>query len=371
MMQVKSGRRIRSLGTRFFIALSVTLIAVTAAIFVVSAIAGPMIFHAHLAQADLSDSSTVVMHAEEAFQFASTISLGAGIIIAIAVAMVVFGYLASRMNASLSRLESAATSIADGDYTVELPRLDIGSEFETVGVAFNDMAHRLRTIEESRRRLFSDLAHELRTPISTIQAQVEGIEDGVVATEASLPVLTAQVTRLTRLSEDVVLLSRAEEHSLQFDFEVGSVGDLVEETADGLVLPYRDKGVTLRLDRRSTPDVVIDRVRLGQVVSILLTNALTATDSSGSVNVAVTQPDVGHIMVKVRDTGIGIGPDQLSHVFERFYRVDQARDRDHGGFGIGLAIAHAIVEGHHGRITAASDGPNRGSSFTILLPTMH
>lgn len=370
MTRVRSGRRIGSLGTRFFVALSVTLIAVTAAIFIVSSIVGPMIFHAHLGQADRSDPNTVVMHAEEAFQFASTIALGVGIIIAIAVAMTVFGYLASRMNASLSHLESAASSIAQGDYTVQLPRLDIGSEFETVGLAFNDMAHRLQTIEESRHRLFSDLAHELRTPIATIQAQVEGMEDGVVTAEASLPVFTAQVARLTRLSEDMALLSRAEEHSLQFEFEVGSVGDVVQETVDGLALPYRDKGVRLQIIRRPTPDIAIDRARIGQVVSILLTNALTATDTGGAVCVAVMRPDTGHIMIRVRDTGIGIAPDQLPHVFERFYRVDQARDRDHGGFGIGLAIARAIVGGHHGRITAASDGPHTGSTFTVVLPTM-
>lgn len=368
MIGVIRGRRIRSLGTRFFVGLSVTLIAVAAAIFVVSAVVGPMIFHAHLARANLSDPSTVVMHAEEAFQFASTVSLGVGIVIAVAVAMAVFGDLASRMDASLSRLESAVASITDGDYTVRLPRLDIGSEFETLGVAFNDMAQRLQTTEETRHRLLADLAHELRTPIATIQAQVEGIEDGVVETEASLPILSAQVARLTRLSEDVVLLSRAEEHALQFEFEVGSVGDLVAETVAGLALRYRAKGVELRLDRHPTPNAVMDRARLGQVVANLLTNALTATDTGGSVYVSVTNPDVGHVLVEVRDTGIGIAPEQLPHVFERFYRIDQARDRDHGGFGIGLAIARAIVDGHHGRITAASDGPGTGATFAILLP---
>lgn len=362
-------RRSRSLGTRFFVALSATLLAVAAAIFVVSAVVGPMIFHRHLAQADLSDRSTVVMHAEEAFQFASTISLGTGIVIAVAMALLVFRYLAARMNASLSRLESAATSIAEGDYTVRLPRLDIGSEVETLGIAFNDMARRLHTTEETRRRLLADLAHELRTPIATIRAQVEGIEDGVVATETSLPVLSAQVARLTRLSEDVMLLSRAEEHALQFEFEVGSVGDLVAETVDSLSLRYRAKGVTLRLDRHPTPDAVIDRARLGQVIANLLVNALTATDTGGSVGVRVHSPDANRIVVEVRDTGIGITPEQLSHVFERFYRVDQARDRNHGGFGIGLAIARAIVDGHRGRISAASDGPGTGATFTIVLPT--
>ncbi len=364
------GRRIQSLGSRFFVALSVTLLVVAAAIFVVSGVVGPMIFHAHLAQADLSDPTTVVMHAEEAFQFASTISLAVGIVIAVAVAMLVFGYLASRMNASLSRLESAATSIADGDYAVRLPRLDIGSEFEALGVAFNDMTQRLQTTEETRRRLLSDLAHELRTPIATIQAQVDGIEDGVVTAETSLPVLSSQVARLTRLSEDVVLLSRAEEHALSFEFEVGSVGDLVAETVDSLALRYRGKGVALHLDRRPTPDVVIDRARLGQVIANLLTNALTATAPGGSVHVSVANPDADHVSIEVRDTGIGIAAEQLPHLFERFYRVDQARDRDHGGFGIGLTIARAIVDGHHGRITAASNGPGTGAAFTILLPTV-
>lgn len=362
------GRRSLSLGTRFFVALSVTLLAVAAAIFLVSAVVGPMIFHAHLARADLSDPGTVVMHAEEAFRFASTVSLGAGIVIAVAVALLVFRYLTARMNASLSRLESAATSITEGDYTVQLPRLDIGSEFETLGVAFNDMARRLRTTEETRRRLLADLAHELRTPIATIRAQVEGIEDGVVATGSSLPVLNAQVDRLTRLSEDVVLLSRAEEHALQFEFEVGSAGDLVAETVEGLALRYRAKGVALHLDRQPAPDVVVDRARLGQVVANLLTNALSATDPGGSVDVAVTSPDAGHVVIAVRDTGIGIAREQLTHVFERFYRVDQARDRNHGGFGIGLAIARAIVDGHRGRISAASEGPGAGSTFTIVLP---
>lgn len=369
MRRPASPRRVRSLGTRFFLALSVTLLVVAVAIFLVSAVVGPTIFHEHLMRADLSDPATVTRHAEEAFQFASTLSLGTGIVITVGVAMLGFGYLAARMNASLSRLESAASSIAEGDYTIRLPRLDIGAEFETLGAAFNDMAERLQTTEETRRRLFADLAHELRTPIATIGAQVEGIEDGVVTTEASLPVLSAQVARLTRLCEDIVLLSRAEENSLQFEFEVASVGDLVAEVVSSMSLRYQGKGVALRLDRGPALAAVIDRARCAQVVANLLTNALTATDPGGSVDVAVTSPGTDQVAIEVTDTGIGIAPDQLSHVFERFYRIDQARDRDHGGFGIGLTIARAIVDGHRGRILVASDGPGTGSTFTIVLPT--
>jgi two-component system, OmpR family, sensor histidine kinase BaeS len=167
----------------------------------------------------------------------------------------------------------------------------------------------------------------------------------------------------------MVLLSRVEEHTLQFEFEVGSVGDVVAEAVGSMELRYRGKGVSLHFDREPTRDAVIDPTRLGQVVANLLTNALTATNQGGSVTVSVTKHGAERIEVVVRDTGIGIAPEQLPHVFERFYRVDQARDRNHGGFGIGLAIARAIVEGHRGRISAASGGLGAGATFTIDLPT--
>jgi signal transduction histidine kinase len=181
-------------------------------------------------------------------------------------------------------------------------------------------------------------------------------------------VLRTQTGRLRRLAEDVASVSRAEVHQLDLHPEPAAPGDLVRDAVAAARPRYAAKGVALveRVEP-DPPPVRVDRQRIGQVLGNLLDNALRHTPAGGTVTVTVAGTPAG-VRLVVADTGEGIPAADLAHVFERFYRVDAARDRAHGGSGIGLAIVRALVHEHGGRVTAASDGPGSGATFTVTLP---
>jgi signal transduction histidine kinase len=200
---------------------------------------------------------------------------------------------------------------------------------------------------------------------------VDAAEDGVsVADEETWVVLRAQTSRLRRLAEDIAAVSLAEEHQLDLHPRRLPAEDLVRAAVAAVQPRYTAKGVPLheRLGG-AVGDVKADPDRMGQVLSNLLDNALRHTAAGGMVTVSVDRTASG-VRFIVSDTGDGILAEHLPHVFERFYRAGPARDRDRGGSGIGLAIARAIVVGHGGQITAASDGPGRGATFTVSLPPL-
>jgi len=216
----------------------------------------------------------------------------------------------------------------------------------------------------------SFLAHELRTPITTLTAYHDGLHDGVVALgPGSQAALTEQTDRLARLAEDIDEVSTAEEGRLSLLPEAVAVSDLLWNAGEAVRDRYHDAGVNLAVDTTSAAGLTvdIDRQRLGQVLSNLLTNALRHTPAGGIVTVSARQVD-DEIDITVTDTGEGITPDHLPHVFERFYRGDAARSRGHSGSGIGLTISKAIVDAHHGTIRALSQGPGQGATFVVTLP---
>jgi len=163
-------------------------------------------------------------------------------------------------------------------------------------------------------------------------------------------------------------VSRAEERQLDLHLARTSPAELVEAAVAPAMDRYRARDV--RLDTvvdQPLPTVLVDRERMGQGLGNLLDNALRHTPAGGTVTVIARRAE-GGVELVVSDTGAGIPRKHLPHVFERFYRVDAARDRVHGGSGIGLAIAKAFVEAHGGRVSAVSDGPGRGATFTVHLP---
>jgi signal transduction histidine kinase len=211
----------------------------------------------------------------------------------------------------------------------------------------------------------------MRTPVATLDAYVEGLEDGVATLDADIAaVLRAQTSRLARLADDVSAISRAEENQLDLHPTASEPRKLVTAAIKAASELFAAKGVTLAADAASgLPMVLVDRDRLGQALGNLLDNALRHTPVGGTVTIGARPADGGHVELFVSDTGEGIPAEHLPHVFERFYRVDQARDRAHGGSGIGLAIAKALVEAHGGRISVTSSGPGKGSTFVIRLAT--
>jgi signal transduction histidine kinase len=216
--------------------------------------------------------------------------------------------------------------------------------------------------------MLADLAHEMRTPLATLEAHLEALQDGVrELDEATFDVLAGSTQRLRRLADDVGAVSRAQEGELEIQLEPSDPGDLVEAATGACADRYRDAGVALSTDLGAGATVLVDPARMGQVLANLLDNALRHTPAGGTVQVSCRRADRG-VEIEVADSGEGIEPAHLSHVFDRFYRADPARNSTDGGSGIGLTISKALVEAQGGELTAHSDGPGRGATFTVRLP---
>jgi signal transduction histidine kinase len=217
--------------------------------------------------------------------------------------------------------------------------------------------------------LIGDVAHELRTPLATMEGYTEGLLDGVVEPSvATWALLHDEVGRLRRLVQDLQDLSRAEAHQLPLQPRPTPPGALVKQAVERLAPQYAAQQVTLTTAvPADLPSVAADPDRILQVLINLLGNALRYTPAGGTVrvNAARQGPD---ILFQVADTGIGIAPEHLPHLFERFYRVDKARSRALGGSGIGLTIAEALVTAHGGHIWADSPGLGHGATFSFTLP---
>lgn len=281
----------------------------------------------------------------------------------------VFAVLTARSFArSVATMRRAAELVASGRFDFALHATQLGPEAEGFAQTFNDMAARLHEVETTRRRMLSDLAHELRTPIATLDGYLEAFEDGMAEPDAAtLTMLRGQTRRLARLVQDVTAVSRVEEHVDPLVLVPTSPDDLVRSAVAGAQPAATARG--LAIEARVAPGLAplgVDRERMGQVLTNLLDNAVR--HARNVIVVAAEKATDGGLRISVRDDGDGIPAESLPHVFERFYRLDSARDRESGGSGIGLAIAKALVGAHGGRITAESSGPGRGATFTIILP---
>lgn len=358
------------LAARLFLSQVLVVMAGAVTVWVLVAVVGPPIFRVHLKRAVGDVGPDMVRHVEEAFQSATALSITVAVFAALIAAVLVSIFATRRIVGPVNSLADAADQVASGQYTVRVIPPGLGSEFARLAGAFNVMAARLDATEATRRRLLSDLAHEMRTPVATLDAYLEGLQDGVATLdEKTIGVLRAQTARLARLAEDVAAVSRVEEHQLDLHLEPVDTGELVSTATAAAADRFAAKGVTLRGNQiHDIPRVIVDRERIGQVLGNLLDNALRHTPAGGTVTVDTRQAEPGWIALSVTDTGDGIPAEHLTRIFERFYRADTARDRTHGGSGIGLAIAKALVDAHGGRITATSPGPGAGSTFTVLLP---
>jgi signal transduction histidine kinase len=370
----KTGRRWRlpdrrRLSTRLLLAQGLVLVASILTAALVAAIVGPSLFHRHLVESGHPPNTPELKHIEDAYQTASIISLGVALLIALTCALAVTGYLTTRLQRPLGDLTEAAEHMSAGQYSTRVRVGDAGPELNSLGEAFNAMAERLETVEETRRRLLSDLGHEMRTPVSTLGAYLDGLEDGVVAWgREPAGVMRQQTERLRRLAEDIQDVSRAEEGRLDLAPEVCSAIEVLRAAAQSSGAAFAEENVDLRVAATDPAlTVSVDPERFAQVLANLLNNARRHTPAGGTVTLAATRAPDG-VAFTVSDTGDGMTADQLQHVFERFYRGDHARDRERQGSGIGLTISRAIVAAHGGTLTATSPGPGRGSVFTATVP---
>ena len=334
----------------------------------VAAVVGPPMFQ-RLMNAAVQPRSVVDHPYQRAFEKATAVSVGTALAVSAVAALALSWYLSRRVYRSATALAHAATVIADGRYDFRVAPAGLGKEFDEIAAAFNTMAQRLGHVEHSRRQLLADLAHEIRTPVAVVEAYLEAMEDGVKTLDAdAIVVLRDQSRRLTRLSTDVGALSDAERPADMVDARPVSVQQLIATATAAMDPRFRAKGVTLTSRLSAGLSAVwADPDRVGQVLTNLLDNALRHTHDGDSVVVAAEATARG-VSIAVSDNGDGISREHLNRLFDRFYRVDAARDREHGGAGIGLAIAKALVEAHGGSIKADSGGLGTGSTFTVSLP---
>lgn len=358
------------LARRLLAALALVLATAALTAWLVAGAVGPYIFHDHLIYAGTRTAEEAVAHAEAAFRTASGLALSIALGTAVVAALTVSLVLTRRIGTSLAALTTAARQVAGGRYEARVPTPNMGHEFEELVDAFNQMAARLESSERLRHRLLADVAHEVRTPVATLTAYLEGLEDGITElTPETVALLRAQGTRLTRLSEDLAAVTKAESGELQLSLVETSPAEVLRLAH----LAGRDRaaaaGVDLDLDAPAAtlPPIAVDPDRIAQVLGNLVDNALRHTPAGGRVTLSAARVRDG-VAMTVADTGEGIEAEHLPHIFERFYRADTARDRHSGGSGIGLAITKAIVEAHGGSVRAQSAGRGRGSRFVVTLP---
>lgn len=369
-LPVSSARVRPRFAARLLVAQALVLMAGALTTWLVASVVGPNIFHDHLSQAGLRHTATETQHVEEAFGSALLISISLALVSSVLAALAVSWYFSRRVQRSINSVADAASQIAAGQYGARVPDPGLGGEFATLTATYNRLAERLEATESTRRRMLADLAHEMRTPLATVDAHLEAVEDGVrELDDNTLAVIRGSTRRLRRLAEDMTAVSHAEEGALDVTLRPVAAATLAAAAADAARDRFSAKNVLLKTDLGTTDRVRVDADRMGQVLGNLLDNALRHTPAGGTVTLACHRID-RWIEYTVTDNGEGVPAEHLPHLFDRFYRAEAARDRDRGGSGIGLAIAKALVEAHGGGISVTSAGEGRGAVFTVRLPAV-
>ncbi|NLL37885.1 MAG: HAMP domain-containing histidine kinase [Fretibacterium sp.] len=282
-------------------------------------------------------------------------------------------FVSGRLSRPILRAAARTERIGRGDYEAEL---ESGSEkpsgireLDVLTEGVERLRRSLAEQERLRRRLMTDVAHELRTPTAVVKAQLEAMVDGVwEPTSERLGLCLSEVDRLSGLITDVEQVATLEGGLTVLCRRSVDLAGLLEETAESFRPLFEREGVKLRVSLTRALSADIDEGRMRHVIENLLSNALRHTERGGSVELRLDRPQAGGpaLRIEVEDTGSGIAPEDLPHVFERFYRADPARRRD-GGRGVGLSIVKAAVEAHGGKISVRSRS-GEGTVFTVLLP---
>jgi len=265
-----------------------------------------------------------------------------------------------------------ARRLADGDTSQRAP-VSGPPEVRAMAESFNDMAAKVAATQQAQRDFLANVSHDLRTPLTSIQGFSQAIVDGVASDPESArraaQIIHDETGRLHRMVESLLDLARLEAGSVTLERRPVQIDAIVRRVADSMAVRAKEQGVTLRTELPGElPPVSGDGDRLAQVFTNLIDNALGYTPLGGSVTLRAQRAD-GGLAVAVQDTGVGIPPDELSRIFERFYQVDKSRQRSAArrGTGLGLAIAREIIEAHGGKISATST-PGEGTTFTVWLP---
>lgn len=309
-------------------------------------------------------ASSFVTQTNRALWLAGVMAGGLAVLVSI--------FIARELAVPLRRMAAAAGQISQGQLDQRVP-VKGADELAHLAMAFNQMAADLQQAEQLRRNLIADVAHELRTPVSVIQGNLQAILDDVYPLDkAEIASIYDETLTLSRLIADLRDLAQAEAGQLALNLQPVELGSLLATLIDLFGGLAHEKGVTLAFEvRPDLPSVSADSDRVRQILHNLLANAIRHTPAAGQVKVVaevITTPDP-FVKISVTDTGPGLAPQDLPHVFDRFWRAEKSRSRQQGGSGLGLAIAKQLVEAQGGRIGVESQ-VGRGSCFWFVLPCL-
>ncbi len=314
-------------------------------------------------------SDALLTQRDESFRTSSFEAIGlAGL--ASVLLSVTMGLILSRMLTKPVRIISnAAQRIKEGDLSAR-SNVRGSDDLGQLGTTFDAMADSVQRDRELERRLTSDVAHELRTPLMSILATVEAMQDEVLPCDQEhLALVASETKRLSRLVDSMLRLSRLENGSVRLKIEPVDAVEFVGNIARSHMALLEDAGLTMTFTNRTgvdSLDVELDRDTITQAVTNIISNAMRYTPAPGEVEVALDKAD-GEVLISVRDTGIGIAKEDIGNVFGRFWRAEESRNRVAGGLGVGLAVTKEIVDRHHGHIDVESE-QYVGTTFTLHIP---
>lgn len=314
-------------------------------------------------------SDALLTQRDESFRTSSFEAIGlAGL--ASVLLSVTMGLIFSRMLTKPVRIISnAAQRIKEGDLSAR-SNVRGSDDLGQLGTTFDAMADSVQRDRELERRLTSDVAHELRTPLMSILATVEAMQDEVLPCDQEhLALVASETKRLSRLVDSMLRLSRLENGSVRLKIEPVDAVEFVGNIARSHMALLEDAGLTMTFANRTgvdSLDVELDRDTITQAVTNIISNAMRYTPAPGEVEVALDKAD-GEVLISVRDTGIGIAKEDIRNVFGRFWRAEESRNRVAGGLGVGLAVTKEIVDRHHGHIDVESE-QGVGTTFTLHIP---
>ena len=288
-----------------------------------------------------------------------------------AVSLAGFGgyWLMRRSLRPVDEITRRAEGITSTNLSERLPVIKTGDEMERLSASLNRMIARLEGAFQHIHRFSADASHELRTPLTILQLELEEIaQNPKLSPEIADQIGSAleETERLSRIVENLLIISRLDAGELKMEKGLLNLAELVKTTSEQMKLLAEEKSLRMGCNCDGSVCVLGDAARLKQVVVNLIANAIKYTPEGGEVHAAVAARQ-GKAVLEVSDTGVGIPPGALPHIFERFYRADRARSRDSGGAGLGLAIVKAICGAHGAEVTVFSQ-EGKGSRFSVELP---
>jgi heavy metal sensor kinase len=269
----------------------------------------------------------------------------------------------------VDEITRGAEQITSRNLSQRLPVARTGDELERLSAALNRMIERLEESFLYVSRFTADASHELRTPLTILRGELEAASvQPEIAPDLRETIESAQeeTERLSRIVESLMAISRLDAGEARMECDALDLAELAASTTEQMRLLAEDKEIALRCESEELVSIEGDRARLKQVIVNLVDNAIKYTPAGGLVGVKVCASN-GRALLEVNDNGVGIPPEALPHIFERFYRVDKARSRQMGGAGLGLSIIKAIITAHGGQVRVESV-EGRGSRFLVELP---